>query len=77
MTSDSLARISAAIMTGIGFLGAGTILVHGKEIHGLTTAATVWGMAAIGLVVGMGIYFEAVVATTPKRILQCLEKMGL
>jgi putative Mg2+ transporter-C (MgtC) family protein len=63
MATDSLARIGAAVMTGIGFLGAGTILVHGKEIHGLTTAATVWGMAGIGLIVGIGVYFEAVVAT--------------
>lgn len=60
---DSIARIAAAILTGIGFLGAGTILVHGKEIHGLTTAATVWGMSGIGIIVGLGVYFEAVVAT--------------
>jgi putative Mg2+ transporter-C (MgtC) family protein len=63
MNSDSLARISAAIMTGIGFLGAGTILTHGNKIFGLTTAATVWGIAGIGIIVGIGIYFEAVVAT--------------
>jgi putative Mg2+ transporter-C (MgtC) family protein len=63
MNVDAIARIGAAIITGIGFLGAGTILVHGEKIVGLTTAATVFGMAGIGIIVGMGIYFEAIIAT--------------
>ncbi|MFQ3548121.1 MAG: MgtC/SapB family protein [Armatimonadota bacterium] len=48
------ARISAQIVTGIGFLGAGTILRQGSMVRGLTTAASIWGVAAIGLCVGIG-----------------------
>ncbi|MBW2967312.1 MgtC/SapB family protein [Candidatus Woesearchaeota archaeon] len=51
---DSVARVIAALMTGIGFIGAGTILSHGREVKGLTTAASVWGAAGLGIVIGMG-----------------------
>ena len=47
-------RIAAQIVTGVGFLGAGAILRSGRGVHGLTTAATIWLVAAIGMVVGMG-----------------------
>jgi putative Mg2+ transporter-C (MgtC) family protein len=47
-------RIAAQVVTGIGFLGAGTILHHGDRVTGLTTAATIWVVAAIGLVAGAG-----------------------
>jgi len=63
LSSDSLSRVIQGMITGIGFLGAGTILIHGKDVRGLATAASIWGMAAIGIVIGMGIYFEAVIAT--------------
>ena len=47
-------RIAAQILTGIGFLGAGAILRYPRTIHGLTTAATIWVNAAIGMAVGVG-----------------------
>lgn len=48
------ARVAAQIVTGIGFLGAGAILHERKSVHGLTTAASLWVTAAIGLAVGVG-----------------------
>jgi len=47
-------RIAAQIVTGIGFLGAGTIIHQGSVVRGLTTAASIWAVAAIGLAVGIG-----------------------
>jgi putative Mg2+ transporter-C (MgtC) family protein len=56
-------RIAAQVVTGIGFLGAGAIIRQGLSIRGLTTAATLWVVAAIGMAVGVG-YYEAAVLTT-------------
>ena len=56
-------RIAAQILTGIGFLGAGAILRYPRTIHGLTTAATIWVNAAIGMAVGVGMTGIAVGAT--------------
>lgn len=56
-------RIAAQVVTGIGFLGAGTILRHGFTVTGLTTAASLWVVAGIGLAIGVGSYFAAVVST--------------
>jgi putative Mg2+ transporter-C (MgtC) family protein len=56
-------RIAAQIVTGIGFLGAGAIIRQGLSIRGLTTAATLWIVAAIGLAAGAGYYSAAVVTT--------------
>ena len=56
-------RISAQIVTGIGFLGAGAIIRQGLSVRGLTTAATLWVVAAIGLASGAGYYWAAVVTT--------------
>lgn len=56
-------RIAAQVVTGIGFLGAGTILHTRGSITGLTSAATIWVVAAIGLTAGGGYYFEALAAT--------------
>jgi putative Mg2+ transporter-C (MgtC) family protein len=53
-------RIAAQIVSGIGFLGAGVILGAGGRIHGLTTAATLWSTAAIGMAVAWGMYVLAV-----------------
>jgi putative Mg2+ transporter-C (MgtC) family protein len=47
-------RIAAQVATGMGFLGAGTIIRHGNAVRGLTTAASLWAIAAVGLCVGMG-----------------------
>jgi putative Mg2+ transporter-C (MgtC) family protein len=52
-------RIAAGVMTGIGFLGAGTIIKHGATVQGLTTAASIWTAAAVGLAVGVGYYLPA------------------
>lgn len=49
------ARISAQILTGIGFIGGGTVLRHGSSVYGLTTAATLWVAAAIGMACGAGL----------------------
>lgn len=57
------ARISAQIVVGIGFLGAGAILRHGEYVRGLTTAATLWAVSAIGIAVGLGEYPIASFAT--------------
>lgn len=56
-------RIAAAVVTGVGFLGAGMILRNNGGVFGLTTAATVWLVAALGMGIGMGLYFEMGAAT--------------
>lgn len=56
-------RIAAQIVTGIGFLGAGTILHARGAIHGLTSAATIWVVAAVGMLLGAGAFLEAIVST--------------
>ncbi|MDD4202991.1 MAG: MgtC/SapB family protein [Candidatus Omnitrophica bacterium] len=56
-------RIAAGVVTGIGFLGAGTILRYRASVIGLTTAASIWAVSAIGLGVGVGFYWESFIAT--------------
>ncbi|MEW6008425.1 MAG: MgtC/SapB family protein [Candidatus Omnitrophota bacterium] len=56
-------RIAAGVITGIGFLGAGAIIQAGDSVRGLTTAATLWIMAAIGMAVGCGFYMAASITT--------------
>ena len=56
-------RIAAQVITGIGFLGAGAIIQGKGSVRGLTTAAGIWMVAAIGLAVGVGMYVVAVIAT--------------
>ena len=56
-------RVAAQVVTGIGFLGGGAILREGATVRGLTTAASLWLTAAIGLAVGLQAWFAAVVAT--------------
>lgn len=56
------ARVAAGIVTGIGFLGAGSIIAHKGHIRGITSAATLWIVAAIGLSVGVGEYFIAIIS---------------
>ena len=55
-------RIAAQIVSGIGFLGGGAILHHGGTVRGLTTAASLWAVAAVGMVAGAGLYVLAVVS---------------
>jgi putative Mg2+ transporter-C (MgtC) family protein len=57
------ARVAAQIVTGIGFLGAGAILKEGLSIHGLTTAASLWVVAAIGMAAGAGAWVTALTIT--------------
>lgn len=61
--SSDPSRIAAQVVSGIGFLGAGTILRQGSTIKGLTTAASLWVVAGIGLAVGTGYYWGALVTT--------------
>ncbi len=56
-------RMAAQVITGIGFLGAGTIIQTRSSIRGLTTAATIWVTAAIGLSIGEGFYYAAIIVT--------------
>ncbi len=60
---DSLTRIAAGVVTGIGFLGAGAIIQDRGGVHGLTTAATIWLVASIGMACGARFYHLAVVTT--------------
>ncbi|MDD4368915.1 MAG: MgtC/SapB family protein, partial [Oscillospiraceae bacterium] len=64
--SDALhsdpARLIAQVVSGIGLLGAGTIIMTKRAVHGLTTAASLWSVAALGLALGMGYYSMAVLA---------------
>jgi putative Mg2+ transporter-C (MgtC) family protein len=65
--SDSIrmdpTRMAQGIMTGIGFLGAGVIYKEGLSVRGLTTAASVWITAALGILIGIGFYFPAIATT--------------
>jgi putative Mg2+ transporter-C (MgtC) family protein len=56
-------RMAQGIMTGIGFLGAGVIFKEGLTVRGLTTAASIWITAAIGILIGVGFYFPAALST--------------
>jgi len=55
-------RIAAQIVTGVGFLGAGSILRQGEEVRGLTTAASIWVVASLGMAVGFGYYAVAIIS---------------
>ena len=61
-TFDST-RIAAGIVTGISFIGAGSIIASKGDIKGITTAASLWVVAAIGLMIGFGIYLLPIIAT--------------
>lgn len=61
--ADSLTRIAAQVVTGVGFLGAGAIIVDRGGIYGLTTAATIWLVASIGMACGAHLYALAALVT--------------
>ena len=63
LTNADPARLAAQVVSGIGFLGAGTIMKEGLTIKGLTTAASLWVVAGVGLAVGAGYYVGAVATT--------------
>lgn len=74
---DEVGRIIAGVATGIGFLGAGTIFRSKDHVKGLTTAASIWAVAAIGLTVGGGQYILAIAATILVIIILQLKRYGL
>ena len=61
--TENPARVAAQVVTGVGFLGAGTILRSGFNIKGLTTAASIWSVAAIGMALGTGMYILSGIGT--------------
>jgi putative Mg2+ transporter-C (MgtC) family protein len=67
--AQDTARVAAQVVTGVGFLGAGVVLQSRKHVRGLTTAATIWLVAAIGMAVGTGLYFLAAVTTALSTVL--------
>ena len=70
---DSLTRIAAGVVTGIGFLGAGAIIQDRGGVHGMTTAATIWLVASVGMACGAGFYGLAAIST----LIAILVLMGL
>lgn len=60
---DDIMRIPAQVVCGIGFLGAGAFAIDSNKIKGVNTAATIWGVAAIGVLVGLKLIFEALLGT--------------
>ena len=70
-------RIAAGIVTGIGFLGGGAILKSNNLIRGLTTAACIWFVAAIGIVIGIGLFIPAIIVTIVALfVLTALDPLG-
>lgn len=71
-------RVAAQVVTGIGFLGAGAIMRDGLSVHGLTTAASLWATAAVGVAVGLGGWVPAVAGTVLAvlvlRVVKAVEK---
>ncbi|MEO5909917.1 MAG: MgtC/SapB family protein, partial [Pelobium sp.] len=61
--TDHIDRIAANIVTGVGFLGAGVIFKYENRINGITTAATIWAVAAVGMGIGAGFYFPSAYAS--------------
>lgn len=57
IVKTDLTRLIAQIISGIGFLGAGTIMITRSNVYGLTTASSIWAIAALGISIGMGLYF--------------------
>jgi putative Mg2+ transporter-C (MgtC) family protein len=68
------ARMAAQVVSGIGFIGAGTIIFQKNVVKGLTTAAGLWVTSAIGMAAGVGMYDVAVAATV--MVIVCLETMN-
>ena len=63
MFPDDHTKLTAGIVTGIGFLGAGTIFKDKNNVRGLTTAASIWAVAGLGMALGEGVYFIAAAGT--------------
>ena len=72
---NETARIIAGIATGIGFLGAGTIFRSKSEVHGLTTAASIWAVAGVGIAIGLGYYLMTLISVVLVLIILQLNKL--
>ena len=72
---NEAARIIAGIATGIGFLGAGTIFRSKSEVHGLTTAASIWAVSGVGIAIGFGYYLTTIIAVALILIILQLNEM--
>lgn len=68
-------RIAAGIVAGIGFLGAGTIIAHKGHVKGITSAATLWVVASIGLASGIGEYYIAIISAISVFLILRFEKI--
>ena len=79
MSPDGVSRAVQGIITGIGFIGAGSILKVGEkgDVHGLTTAASVWMTAAIGVAVGLGSLGVAILSTLFALVILSLSKRSI
>jgi len=62
-TNIDVMRLGAQVISGIGFLGMASVIKNGNNIIGLTTAASIWFIACVGLAIGSGIYFPGTIAT--------------
>ena len=74
ITNVDPTRLGAQVVSGIGFLGAGTILKEGVTVRGLTTAGSIWAVSCIGLAAGIGFYSGAIVTTALIYFTLCLLK---
>ena len=72
---EGIDKILAGIVTGIGFLGAGTIFKSKNEVQGLTTAASVWTVAGVGIAIGLGYYLMTIIAVILVLIVLQLNKL--
>lgn len=75
MNSVDTTRIAAQVASGVGFIGAGVIFKEGMNMVGLTTAATIWATAALGVVVAFGMYFVALLTMILMLILLSLPRI--
>lgn len=73
---NEAARIIAGIATGIGFLGAGTIFKSKNQVNGLTTAASIWAVSAVGLAIGLGYYLMTIIAVVLILLILQLNNVG-
>ena len=73
---NEVARIIAGIATGIGFLGAGTIFKSKNQVNGLTTAASIWAVSAVGLAIGLGYYLMTIIAVVLILLILQLNNVG-
>lgn len=75
--SDSTTRIAAQVVSGIGFLGAGLILKDGTNVRNLTTAASLWFAAGIGMAIGFGYYTAAIISAIAAMVTLRIPNMGM